>query len=375
MEKLDVQQDDDIQFLSLMFGKISPTTRFVVMTAMIFVIWISHSIATEYIFFGYEADQFPFGFVYTMIQFTIYSLISGSVLTWQGKNIELFEYSEKARVPLLWWIYIALLAVMSAALANQSLAFVNFPTLLVFKNCKILFVMLAGFFIFKKKFSRFDLIASLFLVCGLILLSISNLESITFNLTGILLLSSALFADSLLSNMQEKFMITHNISSNQIMFGSQSIAAIILFVISLTYGTLMPGLLFFTTHLMSTFMVALTCLLGYFGCYLVLVFMKQYGAFITVTTTSCRKCMSVLVSFLLFPKPLSLRFALAIVLVFLGVAVNIYSKHRKDHNDKQVTSEISQEKALQDKVHLDVEKSNNVLDINVISSPVTREDV
>lgn len=86
-----------------------------------------------------------------MIQFFVYSLIAGSVLIYQGKPLLLFDSPSSAKVPLKWWVIIASLAVVSSGLGNQSLAYVNFPTMLVFKNSKVLFVMTAGFLVFKKR--------------------------------------------------------------------------------------------------------------------------------------------------------------------------------------------------------------------------------
>jgi len=214
--------------------------------------------------------------------------------------------------------------------------------------------MIAAVCVFKKRFSRFDLCASAFLVAGLILLSIANLGSVSFNMTGVLLLTIALFADSILSNLQERIMTGYNVDSNQMMFGSQSLAAVMLLVLSISYGHLAPGIHFFITHPRSMLMVILTCIIGYIGCYLVLTCMKIYGAFITVTTTSCRKCVSIFLSFLLFPKPLTWRFAFAMVFVFIGIAINIYSKNKKE--------EVQTE-----------DEENNAFVINVLpSSPAER---
>ncbi len=131
------------------------------------------------------------------------------------------------------------------------------------------------------------------------------------------------------------------------MFCSQSIAALILCIVSIGFGTLIPSITFLMTHPTKVALIIGTCIIGYFGCSLILTCMKLYGAFITITTTSCRKCVSIGLSFLLFPKPLTWRFIFAIILVFIGIGINIYSKQKKNeevkHNvmiEKHVEEEI-----------------------------------
>jgi uncharacterized membrane protein len=75
--------------------------------------------------------------------------------------------------------------------------------------------------------------------------------------------------------------------------------------------------------------------------------MKLYGAFITITTTSCRKCVSIGLSFLLFPKPLTWRFIFAIILVFIGIGINIYFKQKKN---KEVKHNVMTEKHVEEEI-------------------------
>lgn len=56
---------------------------------------------------------------------------------------------------------------------------------------------------------------------------------------------------------------------------------------------------------------------------------KLFGILITLTVTTLRKVMSILLSFVLFPKPFVLGHALAIVLVFAGVFLRIYNTNKK----------------------------------------------
>lgn len=56
--------------------------------------------------------------------------------------------------------------------------------------------------------------------------------------------------------------------------------------------------------------------------------MKEFGVLVAVTTTTVRKVITLMLSFVLFPKQLSSSFVLAAFLVFFGVALNIEYKNR-----------------------------------------------
>ena len=60
------------------------------------------------------------------------------------------------------------------------------------------------------------------------------------------------------------------------------------------------------------------------------------GALTTVTTTSVRKALTVMLSFLVFPKPVNTTYLWGVFFVLAGLAVNIWiksqSKKEKEEN-------------------------------------------
>jgi adenosine 3'-phospho 5'-phosphosulfate transporter B3 len=65
---------------------------------------------------------------------------------------------------------------------------------------------------------------------------------------------------------------------------------------------------------------------GYIGVTFVLALIKMYGAFIAVTVTSCRKFVTLGLSFVIFPKPITIHYYIASVLVFVGISCHVYAK-------------------------------------------------
>jgi len=66
---------------------------------------------------------------------------------------------------------------------------------------------------------------------------------------------------------------------------------------------------------------------GYIGVTFVLAMIKFFGAFIAITVTSCRKFITIGLSFVIFPKPMTVHYFIASFLVVCGLACHIYAKN------------------------------------------------
>jgi adenosine 3'-phospho 5'-phosphosulfate transporter B3 len=84
--------------------------------------------------------------------------------------------------------------------------------------------------------------------------------------------------------------------------------------------------------------------LGYIGGICALNITKTCGVFITMTVTTCRKILTIILSFILFPKPFMylqtsssfqclryrITYIFAGILAFAGIALNIYAKNSQE---------------------------------------------
>ena len=69
-------------------------------------------------------------------------------------------------------------------------------------------------------------------------------------------------------------------------------------------------------------------LTSFCGVMFILPMIRRFGAFVAMTVTSCRKALSLGLSFILFPNEFSLRMAVAIIMIFCGIAAHIYAKNK-----------------------------------------------
>jgi len=82
----------------------------------------------------------------------------------------------------------------SMGFSNASLGYLNYPTQVIFKCCKLIPVMIGGILIQQKVYKVFDVIAALCMCTGLILFTLAdNKVSPTFNLLGKLCFYNTLY--------------------------------------------------------------------------------------------------------------------------------------------------------------------------------------
>ncbi|KRT81849.1 hypothetical protein AMK59_5616, partial [Oryctes borbonicus] len=65
---------------------------------------------------------------------------------------------------------------------------------------------------------------------------------------------------------------------------------------------------------------------GYLGIQVVLTLVRTCGAFVAVTVTTCRKAVTMIISFMFFSKPFTFQYLWSGLLVIFGIYMNIYSK-------------------------------------------------
>lgn len=86
---------------------------------------------------------------------------------------------------------------------------------------------------------------------------------------------------------------------------------------------------FLLQHPKETYGYALIfSLSGYLGIQIVLTLVQCCDAFVAATVTTCRKAVTIAMSFLLFYKPFTFQYLWSGLIVLLGIYINIYSKNQ-----------------------------------------------
>ncbi|KAG5197346.1 hypothetical protein JEQ12_010800 [Ovis aries] len=270
-----IKSIDDIVVLGINLSRFNRLTQFFICVAGVFVFYLIYGYLQELIF---SVEGFkPYGWYLTLVQFAFYSIF-GLI------ELQLIQ-DKRRRIPGKTYMIIAFLTVGTMGLSNTSLGFLNYPTQVIFKCCKLIPVMLGGVFIQGKRYNVADVSAALCMSLGLIWFTLADSTvAPNFNLTGVVLISLALCADAVIGNVQEKVMKLHNASNSEMVLYSYSIGFVyILLGLTCTSG-LGPAVTFCAKDPIRTYGYAfLFSLTGYFGISFVLALIKIFGALLAVT--------------------------------------------------------------------------------------------
>ncbi|XP_011302771.1 adenosine 3'-phospho 5'-phosphosulfate transporter 2 isoform X2 [Fopius arisanus] len=292
-------------------------TRFIWCSAGVFFFYILYGYLQELIF---TLDGFrSYGWFLTLIQFAYYTLFGWLECKLKGV---------KRRIPLSTYMMLALLTLGTMGFSNSSLGYLNYPTQVIFKSCKLIPVLIGGIIIQGKKYGPLDFIAAGLLCIGLVLFTLTDsMVSPRFNIIGVAIIICALLCDSVIGNVQEKTMKQHKATNTEVVLYSYGLGFLYLFIILMVTGELHKGATFSSNHPMETYGYALLfSLSGYLGIQIVLTLVQTHGAFVAATVTTCRKAVTILISFLFFYKPFTMQYIWSGMLVLLGLYLNIYSK-------------------------------------------------
>ncbi|XP_066249853.1 adenosine 3'-phospho 5'-phosphosulfate transporter 2 [Euwallacea similis] len=304
--------------LCLDITNFSQTLQFLLCSIAVFVFYLLYGYMQELIFT--LKDFKPYGWYLTLVQFGFYTIFG------------LFETKirgiHKRRIPIRTYFLLALLTLGTMGLSNSSLGYLNYPTQVMFKCCKLIPVLAGGILIQGKRYGPLDFLAALLMCVGLTLFTLADSQlQPNFNTTGITMISLALLCDAIIGNVQEKNMKAYEALNAEVVLYSYALGFVYLFIVMLFTGDFTAGAAFFGqepyTFYGYAFIFSVT---GYLGIQVVLTLVRTSGAFAAVTVTTMRKAVTIVISFMFFSKPFTLQYLWSGCIVVLGIYINVYSK-------------------------------------------------
>ncbi|CAF1545762.1 unnamed protein product, partial [Rotaria sordida] len=271
------------------------STRFIGLCVLVFIYYITYGYLQELMF---TLDGFDnTAWFLTCYQFLVYAVLSFIHLGISGL--------EQRRISYASYILLASLTVTTMGLSNYAVAYLNYPTQVMFKCCKLIPVLIGGILIQKKTFNRYDVAAAFCMSIGLIFFTLADSKvQPNFNLYGVIIICSALVADAAIGNYQEKIMKEYHVPNVEIVFYSFLFGFGFVLIGLLITNNFFSSLHFWNMHPVPTYGYGLIfSIFGYLGIDIVLTLIKEYGALICVTVTTCRKAITIILSFTLFSKP------------------------------------------------------------------------
>lgn len=227
---------------------------------------------------------------------------------------------------------VSTLYVGTTTLTKTSLRYIDMPTQTVLKSAKLLPVMAGSIIILGRRYSVHEWVAAAMLCAGIAIFNLAtHLPQSRQTLAGSVCILIALGCDAMLGNMQQKALSTAGISTDALMLMQSAFGTCLMTVTCAIDGTLVPGL-----HLLlDDFEVSSTLVLWAIaitaGTALVLRLVEHYSAVTAIVVTTARKALTLIASFVLFPKPIGIGHPIGAALVF-GSAFVAQRKKRAGSN-------------------------------------------
>ena len=282
------------------------------------------------------------------------------------------------RASLKTYIMLSVFATVSVVLTNRASHLLNYATQVVFKSSKLFFVMLLRLVLKMSKEKSNQQLRREFLSCGFIVvgLVIFTFETSKYNkgkstksstlppptlrpgetnptglataafhdvdtllsadmVEGILSIIGALCCDAMLYISEELYCFSPSVqaSSEEVIFFTYVIAALNNLGVLTVFGLLPDGLKFIHDTPSFLFLVAFFSAANFGGTRFLLRVVSEFDSNAAVIITSTRKLATVLLSFLIYPKPFGVLHAVGMVLVTVGIGLyeitRIYFKKAK----------------------------------------------
>lgn len=155
--KSQYKNEQNIRILGIDLTNYSPTTRFLLCCAGVFFFYLLYGYLQELIFTlkGFE----PYGWFLTLIQFFYYSIF-GLIEINLTNNF-------KRLIPIKIYLLLAALTLGTMGFSNASLGYLNYPTQVIFKSCKLVPVLIGSILIQGKRYKALDFVAAILMCIGL----------------------------------------------------------------------------------------------------------------------------------------------------------------------------------------------------------------
>ncbi|TYI66319.1 hypothetical protein E1A91_D09G215100v1 [Gossypium mustelinum] len=318
--------------------------QFLICSSGFFFGYIVNGICEEYV---YNRLQFSYGWYFTFVQGFVYLIL-----------IRLQGFTTKKMVNP-WKTYVKLSAVLmgSHGLTKGSLAYLNYPAQIMFKSTKVLPVMIMGAFIpgLRRKYPFHEYISALLLVIGLILFTLADAQTYpNFSIIGIIMILGALVMDAFLGNFQEAiFTMNPETTQMEMLFCSTVVGIPFLVVPMILTGELVRAWNSCSQHPYVYGVLVFEAMATFIGQMSVLSLIAIFGAAVTAMITTARKAVTLLLSYMIFTKPLTEQHGSGLLLIAMGIILkmlpdskpapwiptsNVNARHHRETSSEEVES-------------------------------------
>lgn len=163
-----------IRILCFDLTRYTQTSQFLCCCAGVFFFFLLYGYLQELIF---TLDGFrPYGWFLTLVQFAYYTGFGYAERKLQSVTGGSEHLTTRRTIPMRTYALIAFLTLGTMGLSNSSLSYLNYPTQVIFKCCKLVPVLVGSILIQKKSHGPLDFLAAFAMCVGLTMFTLGRLD-------------------------------------------------------------------------------------------------------------------------------------------------------------------------------------------------------
>uniref|UniRef100_A0A182RB87 Adenosine 3'-phospho 5'-phosphosulfate transporter 1 n=1 Tax=Anopheles funestus TaxID=62324 RepID=A0A182RB87_ANOFN len=236
------------------------------------------------------------------------------------------------RAPLYKYSYASFSNIMSAWFQYEALKFVNFPTQVLAKSCKIIPVMIMGKIISRNKYEFYEYLTAVMISVGMIFFLTGSTDesksTAMTTLTGVLLLTFYMIFDSFTSNWQGELFKSYSMSSIQMMCGVNLFSTLFTGASLAMQGGFYSSLVFAVDHPKFVIDCIVLSISSAIGQLFIFYTIATFGAVVFTIIMTLRQAIAILLSCLIYQHRISFLGIIGVLIVFLAIFLRVYCNQR-----------------------------------------------
>jgi len=291
------------------FDSLPTTTQFVVLSGGVFLFFGIHNYLQEAIM---AVPGFEYGVILGFAE-----VLGVTVCSFVERHLIVQERGRVA--PLSAYPLLTGCLMTSSSLSNTALNYINFPTKVVFRSCKLIPTMVVASVLHRKVFSLAEYACAVAVCAGLVMFAAADWElTPSFHPIGLALVTTSVCADAILPNAQER-LFRLGASRLEVTLFTNVFTLLAMLATTLLSGDLIGAFRQVSkdSTLQAYFFVY--TFVAYLAISLHMGVVKRFGGVTAVLVATGRKGMTLVLSFILFPKAFSWFYPVGAFLVLGGL--------------------------------------------------------
>lgn len=294
-----------------MLESLPPEQQFIILAILMFLFFGVHNVLQEAIM---KFEGFTYGVMLGYME-----VVGVTTCSFLERKYVAKETGRKA--PLSAYPLLTMCLLASSALSNMSLNYINFPTKVVIRSCKLVPTMAIATIINRKVFTPMEYICAVAVCAGVIMFAAADWKlTPSFNFVGIALVTASVCADAILPNAQERLFRTGS-SRLEVTLFTNLFTLIVMTVTTAASGDLVGVIRAAMGNSHLALYMAVYTAISYIAISTYMRIVKKFGGVAAVLLATARKGMTLVLSFMLFPKAFSWFYVVGAFLVLGGLLV------------------------------------------------------